>query len=180
MWQAGTSDLALPVGPTSHIHSFLAAHTKVFQQRITVLATHIDHLPEDTSATDVALHILRCSLLAKHTYLLRYLPCPVYHAWAAGLADQVMTFLQRTLHLGEITEQQQDILSLPVGDGGFGIFQLAKERVFHHAGAILALQSSQPWYSAPDGGWVPVAQAAMDDAAKVLGKPAALSCPWPR
>eukprot|EP00971_Amphidinium_carterae_P050192 989002-Amphidinium_carterae.1 len=84
--------------------------------------------------------------------------------------DQVLAFLQRTLHLGELTEHQRDLLSLPVRDGGFGLSQLVKERVFHHAGAILALQSCKPWYNTAEGEWAPSAQAAMDDAAEVLGQ----------
>eukprot|EP00971_Amphidinium_carterae_P090819 1797490-Amphidinium_carterae.1 len=54
-----------------------------------------------------------------------------------------------------------------------GLLQLVKERVFHHAGAILALQSCKPWYNTPDGEWAPSAQAAMDDATEVLGQPVA-------
>eukprot|EP00971_Amphidinium_carterae_P323200 6423023-Amphidinium_carterae.1 len=171
IWEDGNSERAVPVGVTNHIDTFLKAHTDNFQQRLVALRTLIEHSPDDSTATHVAVHILRCSLLAKHTHLIRYLPRPVCHTWASQLDDQVLVFLQRTLHLGELTEHQRDILSLPVRDGGFGISQLVKERVFHHAGAILALQSCKPWYNTPDGEWAPPAQAAMDDASEVLGQP---------
>eukprot|EP00971_Amphidinium_carterae_P070455 1393813-Amphidinium_carterae.1 len=107
---------------------------------------------EDSPATHVALHILRCSLLAKHTHLLRYLPRSVCHAWAVDMDDQVLAFLQRTVHFGELTEHQRDILSLPVREAEFGMYRLAHERVFHHAGAILALAGVQALVQFPFGG----------------------------
>eukprot|EP00971_Amphidinium_carterae_P124843 2473063-Amphidinium_carterae.1 len=83
----------------------------------------------------------------------------------------ISSALGRTLHLGELNEQQRDLLSRSGMEALASRSSLKKGSSITRA--ILALQSCKPWYNTPNGDWAPSAQAAMDDAAEVLGLPVA-------
>eukprot|EP00971_Amphidinium_carterae_P058962 1165795-Amphidinium_carterae.1 len=82
----------------------------------------------------------------------------------------VLAYLQHAVGLGDLSEAQHHILSIPIGDGGFGFCRFSRKRVFHHTGTIFARHVGLQWLTDAKDCLKPSAQPALEEAAAVLGQ----------
>eukprot|EP00971_Amphidinium_carterae_P223703 4438809-Amphidinium_carterae.1 len=176
IWQSGDSDVALLVGPSSHIQLFLAQHTRVFEQTLIALAALVDHMLADSTAAHVALHALRCSLLAKHRHTHTVSHTHTHTCCATCRAQYVMPGPPDSMTVSWHSYSACCISGISLrpsitfspsrsGTGALGSFASSRNVSFIMLVQFLHYRPAS-WYNAPGGGWVSVAQAAMNDAAE--------------
>ena len=78
---------------------FLTQVRRTFASRLCVLATFINNMGPQIDALQVALRILCCQLLTRHTHLARFCQRETLATWAAAIDADAAECLAHTLEL---------------------------------------------------------------------------------
>ena len=130
-------DQATPWGTPAFQQEFLTRVRNTFAARLRVLATFINNMGPHTDATHVALGILRCQLLTRHTHLARFCQRATLAAWAAVIDADVTEWLAHVLELPLNAPAACSALQVPVSRGGLGFLSHQHEAALHYLSATL-------------------------------------------
>ena len=132
-------DNAVPMGTTLFQTDFLQRRLQLLRLKCRTLVTLANQL--NAKGMHVSLHLLRVSVCASCTHLLRALSTRLTDAWCHDLDNLVSATFCDLLRLPKLTGDQLSLVQLPLGYGGFGFLSMALEGPVHALAQQLQLRS---------------------------------------